>query len=109
MTYQLNTYIQRGRPVFEDFYSRITSAKSPSFLMTTFSASLTNLRVLLLQACDCSYHANRRVLTSASSDSKNALICAHTFSHNFPTCDSRLRLLTLRAPEPGDFAELILL
>jgi hypothetical protein len=43
-------------------YSRITSTKSPSFFMTTFSASLTNLTALLPQSRDCSCYISRRVL-----------------------------------------------
>jgi len=41
MAYQLDICIQRGGQVFEDFYSRIASAKSLAFLMTTFSVSLS--------------------------------------------------------------------
>jgi len=103
MAYQLDTCIQRGGQVFEDFYNRIKSAKSLSFWMTTFSSSLTYLRVLLLQGCDFCYYASRRILTSASFECINALMYAHTISQTFPTCDSSLSLLTLRAPEPGDF------
>jgi hypothetical protein len=33
-------------------YSRITTTKFPSFCMTAFSASLTNLKVLLTQSRD---------------------------------------------------------
>ena len=39
-----------------DVYSRITSKKSPSFCITTFSASLTNLTVLLPQSHDYNYY-----------------------------------------------------
>jgi len=108
MAFQLDIGIQSAGQVFEDFYNRIASAKSPSFWMTTFSASFTNLRVLLLQSRDSSYYASRRILTSVRSDCKNALIYAHTVSHNPPTFDTSLGLLTLPAPEPGDFVELIL-
>ena len=48
MAYKLDIRIQSGRQVFEDFYIRIASTKSLSFWMTTFSASLTHLRFLLL-------------------------------------------------------------
>jgi hypothetical protein len=42
--------------------SGITSTKSPSFGMTTFSTSLANLTVLLAQSHDCSCHVSRRIL-----------------------------------------------
>jgi hypothetical protein len=41
-----------GRTVLK--YSRITSTRSPSLCMTTFSASLTNLTALPPQSDDCS-------------------------------------------------------
>ena len=43
-------------------YSRITSTKSSSFCMMTFSASLTNLMVLLPQSRDCICHTSRWIL-----------------------------------------------
>jgi len=36
--------------------------KGPSFWMITFSASLTNLTVLLPQSCDCSCYTSRQIL-----------------------------------------------
>jgi len=41
----------------------ITSTKSPSFYMSTFSASLTNLTVLLPHSCDRSVYLSKRILT----------------------------------------------
>jgi hypothetical protein len=46
-------------------YSKITSTKSPSSCMTTFSVSLTNLTVLLPQSRDSSYYVSRRILAPA--------------------------------------------
>jgi hypothetical protein len=43
-------------------YSRIKSTKSPSFCMTTFSASLTNLTVLLPQSHNYSCYVSRPIL-----------------------------------------------
>jgi len=43
-------------------YSRVTSTKSSSFCIMTFSASLTNLTVLLLQAHDWSCYVSRPIL-----------------------------------------------
>jgi len=37
-------------------YSRITSTKSSSFYITTFSTSLTNLKVFPSQSRDCSFY-----------------------------------------------------
>jgi hypothetical protein len=45
-------------------YSRIKSIKPPSFCMTTFSATLTNLMVLLPQSHNCSFYVSRRILIS---------------------------------------------
>ena len=44
-------------------YSRITSTKCPLFCMTTFSASLTNLTVLLPQSHDYSCYVSRPIPT----------------------------------------------
>jgi len=43
-------------------YSRITSIKSPSFCMTIFNASLTDLMVLLPQSRDSSSYVSRPIL-----------------------------------------------
>jgi hypothetical protein len=43
-------------------YSRLSSTKSPSFLIKTFNASLTNLTALLPQSRDCSCYASRPIL-----------------------------------------------
>lgn len=43
-------------------YSWITSTNSPSFCMTAFRASLTNLKVLLPQSRGCSCYLNGRIL-----------------------------------------------
>jgi len=69
-------------------YSRITSTKSPSFCMTTFSACLTDFTVLR-HLRDCR---------------KTEL---HT--HTLPTSTVSLGSLILPAPEAGDFVELLLL
>jgi hypothetical protein len=45
-------------------YSRITFTKSPSFFMTTFSVSLTNLTALLPQLHDSSCYVSTGILTS---------------------------------------------
>jgi hypothetical protein len=45
-----------------NMYSGITSTKSPSFCVTTFSASLTKLMALLPQSHDCSCYVSRRIM-----------------------------------------------
>jgi hypothetical protein len=42
--------------------SRITSTISPSFCMTTFSLSLTNLMALLPHSYDCNFYLSRWIL-----------------------------------------------
>jgi len=46
-----------------EVYSRITSTKSPSYCMTTFSASLTHITASLPQTHDFLYCVSRRKLT----------------------------------------------
>jgi len=45
---------------------QVTPIRSPSFCMTTFSASLTNLMVLLPQSHDLSYYVGWRILARQS-------------------------------------------
>jgi hypothetical protein len=87
--------------------SRVTSTKSPPVCMTTFSASLTKLTVLLSQSRDNSCYVSRRILAPLPL-CINIPIYAHTTSRTVPTCDMNLGSLT-RAPEAGDFVELLLL
>jgi hypothetical protein len=68
-------------------YSRITSTKSQSFYMTTFSAHLTNLTSLLLQWRDCSYYVSRTILASPPlSLQKRIDLRAHDFAHSLHLC-----------------------
>jgi len=62
--------------------SRITCTKSPSFCMTTFSTSLTNLTVLLSQSHKCSYYIVRRIQHTYCSVCRNSDLRAHYFSHS---------------------------
>jgi len=50
------------RAIAEEWYSRITSTKTPSLYITTFSASLTYLTTLLPQSHDCSCYVSRQTL-----------------------------------------------
>ena len=84
-------------------YSRITSTKSPSFCMTTFSASLTYLTALLPQSHDYSRYVNRPIWHLHRCDCRNTLIYAHTTSRTLPTCDISLDSITLPESEAGDF------
>ena len=61
-------------------YSRITSIKSPSFCMTTFSASLTNLTALLPQSHDCTCYVSRRILAPPLQKPPDPRI--HYFEHS---------------------------
>jgi len=47
---------------FSEDYSWITSTKSPSFCMTNFSASLTQVTVFLYQSRDCCCYLIRPIL-----------------------------------------------
>jgi hypothetical protein len=63
--------------------SRITSTKSPSFCMTNFSASLTNMTGLLSQSQDGSCYVSRRTRTpSPLWLKKHTDLCAHNFAHS---------------------------
>jgi len=86
-------------------YSRIKSKKSPSFCLTTFSAGLTNLTVLLPLLHDCNYSVSRQILAPPPL----RLTYTHTTSRTLPTCNIMLGWLTLPAPEAGDLVELFLL
>jgi len=84
-------------------YGRITSKKTLSFCMVTFSASHTNLTLLLSQAHDCSWYVTRRILAPLFSDWISTMIFVHS-----PVLLHQPRLaLTVLAPEAVDFMELI--
>ena len=64
-------------------HRRITSTKSPSYCMTIFSASLTNLTALLFQSRDCSYYVSRRILALPPLWlQKHTYLRAHEFAHS---------------------------
>jgi hypothetical protein len=86
----------------------ITATKSSSLFSTTFSASLTNLTVLLPQSRDSSCYVSRTVLAlpplwlHKHSDLRAQIFAhSHEWSHDFGS--------SLPAPEAGDFVELLLL
>jgi hypothetical protein len=85
-------------------YSRITSAKSPSFCMTTFSTNLTNLTVLLPPSLLQLLHKQMNTVASTT-----VIAETHWSMHTLLTCDIWLGSLTLSVPEAGDFVELLLL
>jgi hypothetical protein len=95
--------------VIKNMYSRVTSTKSPSFCMTTFSSSLTNLTALLFLSRDCSYYVSRQYWHLHRSEYRNTLIYTRTASRNLLSCDISLGWLNLRAHEAGDLVELIML
>jgi len=86
----------------------ITSADPPSFCMTTFRESLTNLTAFLPQSHGTSCYVIRRILAPPP-HWLHTLNYAHTTSRTLPSCDVSLGCLTLPAPDAGDFVGLILL
>jgi len=69
--------------VSTNVYSRITTIKFPSFCLTTFSASLTNVTVFLLEPHDCSCYLSRRILAPLQIwMQKHTDLCAHDFAHS---------------------------
>ena len=64
-------------------YSRITSTKFLTFCMTTFCASLTNLKALLLQSRDYNCYVSRPTLAPPPLWlQKHADLRAHDFTHS---------------------------
>jgi hypothetical protein len=62
--------------------SRITSINSPSFFMTTFSASLTKCMILLPQSHDCSCYMSRPILAAPTSRLQQYTdLRTHDFAH----------------------------
>ena len=86
-------------------YSGITSKKSPSFCVATFTASLKNTTALLSQSHGCCCYLSRRKLTPL----QFLVAETHWSTRTFPTCDIGLDSPMFPAPEAGDFLELILL
>ena len=78
-------------------YNAITSTKSPSFCMTTFSVSLSHMTAATTQA-DEYWHLH-------CSDCRNTLIYAHMTLRTLLTCDISLGSLMLPMPEAGNFVE----
>jgi len=75
--------------------------------MTTFSASLTNLRPRLPQSRDCSCCVSRRILARPPLWLQKHTDHTHTNSRTLPTCDISLGSLTLPSLEAEDFVNLI--
>jgi hypothetical protein len=64
----------------DGWYNRITCKKSPSFCITTFSVSLTNITILLAQSHNCSYCVSRSILAPPRTDWINTDLHAHGFA-----------------------------
>jgi len=75
--------------------------------MTTFSASLTNLRTLLPPSRDCSCCVSRRILAPPPLWLQKHTCHTHTNSLSLPTCDIGLGSLTLLSLEAEDFVNVI--
>jgi hypothetical protein len=68
-------------------YSRITSTKSQSFYMTTFSARVTNLTSLLLQSRECSCYVNTPILAPPPLLlQEHRSLRSHDFAHYLHLC-----------------------
>jgi hypothetical protein len=77
------------------YHSSITSSKSHSFRPTIFSASLTNLTVLLPKSRDRSYYVSRRTLAPPSLClHKHTDPRAHDFAHS-PDFWHRARIVNI--------------
>jgi len=76
--------------------------------MTTFSASLTNLKILLPQLYSFGYYICRPILV-LSTLCRNTLGYAHMTSCTFQTYDYSLGSLKVPVSEAGHFVKLILL
>jgi hypothetical protein len=63
-------------------YSRKTSTKFPSFCMTNFSASLTNITVLLPQSHDRNCYVSTRILAPPSLTAETHKSTPHDFAHS---------------------------
>jgi hypothetical protein len=91
-------------------YSRIRSIMPPSFGVTTFSASLTNLTALPPHSHTCIHYTRKDAYWHTHlSDCINLLTYKHTTSRIPSTCSISPGSLTLLTPEVGDFAELLVL
>jgi hypothetical protein len=78
------------------------------FCVTTFSGSLNSFTYRLPQSRDSSYYVSIRYWHLHHSACRKTLIYAHPTSRTLPTCYISLGSLTLPAPEPGVFVEIIL-
>jgi len=83
-------------------YSGTTSTNSPSFCLTDFSSSLTNLIVLLPQSRDCSCYLTRRILAPQPIPLEQTHCLTYTVA-NPPIlpCDISVGWLKLPSPEGG--------
>ena len=83
MSRGLNQHEMPGNWQVAGSFSRITYAKSPSFCMTTFRASLTDLTVFLPQSRDSSLHVGRWIPASPPPWlQKHTDMSAHDFTHS---------------------------
>jgi hypothetical protein len=90
-------------------YSRITSTKSPSYGITTFSASLRNLTAFKYQSHDNICYVSRRILATPAPPPTPDCRNQRKNSRNVLTCDISLASLNLPASEARVFFDLLLL
>jgi len=88
--------LQHRFSVLHTYYSKITSTKSPSFCITTFSANFADLTIPLPQSHDCSCYVSRRILAPPPLWLQNVpLTYAHMISRTVQTCEYQPRLANL--------------
>ena len=84
--------ITKWKQLWHDgWYNRITSKMSPSFCMTTFITSVTNITILLPQSHYCSYYLSRPILAPPCTDWINTDLYAHDLAL-FPDLSHQSRL-----------------
>jgi len=90
-------------------YSSITSTESPSFCMTTSSASLTKLTSLLPQSHDCSCYVNRPILAPPPLWLQKHTDLRTLYFAHFPNLRHQPRLANATCPWSWRLVELMLL
>jgi hypothetical protein len=90
-------------------YSRISSTKSPVFLLQPITRILQTLRSSYLSHVTAATTSADEYWLLHRSECRFTYTYAHMTSRNLPTGDISLGSVTLLAPEAGDIVELILL
>jgi len=87
--------ITKWKQLWHDgWYNWNASKNSPSFCMTTFSTSLTNITILLPQSHECSYYVSRPMLAPPLTDWIKTDLHAHCFAR-FPDLSHQPRVVKI--------------